>query len=252
MFLGEGWLVYAGPFGQTELHAHHAFQLLWTLDGTVSLRGGELDTRSGVAAALAPDTPHAIEVGAAAAVVVWEDPDTLHGRRLRRALAASPHAADWIAAGAAFEPLRGRSLPAAWETAHAIRDEAFRCLVADATRPSPLHPALIRTRAWLASHLDDADLSLDRLGAIAGVSGDRLSHLLNDELGLGLRPLVLWLRMQRAARELAAGRTLTAAAATAGFADGPHLTRTFRRMFGLAPSELVGFVEWVLPPDGTS
>jgi AraC-like DNA-binding protein len=36
----------------------------------------------------------------------------------------------------------------------------------------------------------------------------------------------------------AAGGSLTDAAHEAGFADSAHLSRTFRRMFGVAPSSL--------------
>lgn len=36
-----------------------------------------------------------------------------------------------------------------------------------------------------------------------------------------------------------AGRSWTAAAHEAGFADSAHLTRTFRRMFGIGPTALV-------------
>ena len=113
-----------------------------------------------------------------------------------------------------------------------------------------MHPALVRARAWLVDHLHANELSLDRVAVASGLSGDRLSHLLNEELGIGLRPLILWLRLQVAAREIALSRgaTMSRAAAAAGFADAAHMTRTFRRMFGVAPSEVVGLVRWVLPP----
>lgn len=46
------------------------------------------------------------------------------------------------------------------------------------------------------------------------------------------------MRLQAAIRESAQGATLTHAACAAGFADAAHLTRTFRRMFGIAPSSV--------------
>jgi AraC-like DNA-binding protein len=41
------------------------------------------------------------------------------------------------------------------------------------------------------------------------------------------------------AEEVAGGETLTGAAAAAGFSDSAHLSRTFRRAFGLPPSALL-------------
>ena len=47
-----------------------------------------------------------------------------------------------------------------------------------------------------------------------------------------MRPYILWLRLQRAACDLTEGASVTSAAHHAGFSDGAHLTRTFRRMLG--------------------
>lgn len=53
-----------------------------------------------------------------------------------------------------------------------------------------------------------------------------------------IRRYVLWQRL-RAAVELALkGATLTDAAHAAGMSDSAHLSRTFREMFGVAPSFL--------------
>ena len=69
----------------------------------------------------------------------------------------------------------------------------------------------------------------------------KLSRSLNGECGLLVgrsRRYLLWLRLQDAVRELAAGAPATDAAHAAGFADSAHLSRTFRRMFGITPSDL--------------
>lgn len=49
-----------------------------------------------------------------------------------------------------------------------------------------------------------------------------------------------WLRLRRALANARAGQSLTDAATSAGFADGAHLTRTMRRHFGVAPSDVLG------------
>lgn len=53
------------------------------------------------------------------------------------------------------------------------------------------------------------------------------------------RRYVLWLRLRRAVREVAAGANLTEAAVSAGFSDSAHLSRVFRATFGLPPSALL-------------
>ena len=85
----------------------------------------------------------------------------------------------------------------------------------------------------------DEDLSLTKLAGIAGLSESRLMHAFTESLGIALRPYILWLRVQRACGELAGGASITEAAVRAGFSDAAHLSRTFRRMLGTTPSEIV-------------
>jgi transcriptional regulator GlxA family with amidase domain len=63
-------------------------------------------------------------------------------------------------------------------------------------------------------------------------------HVFTTSLGIPLRPYLAWLRIQRAAGALVAGASIADAAAGAGFADAAHLSRTFRRMFGVPPSQM--------------
>ena len=57
-------------------------------------------------------------------------------------------------------------------------------------------------------------------------------------MGLPIRRYVLWLRLRDVMFSLAAGHSLTEAAHRAGFSDSPHLSRTFRGMFGFPPSAI--------------
>jgi AraC-like DNA-binding protein len=56
-------------------------------------------------------------------------------------------------------------------------------------------------------------------------------------MGLPVRRYLLWLRLRDAVGELARGVSVARAAHAAGFADGPHFSRTFRRMLGFTPSD---------------
>lgn len=97
-----------------------------------------------------------------------------------------------------------------------------------------LDPVVRRTRERLAEALDEP-LTIAELAADAGVS--RYALIRRFARSVGLTPHA-W-RMQRrieAARDLlAAGTAPAEAAATLGFADQAHLTRLFRRHFGLTP-----------------
>lgn len=77
----------------------------------------------------------------------------------------------------------------------------------------------------------------------AGLSPTRLTHVFSQEIGLPFRRFVLWARIKRAVTAAGRGRTLTEAATEAGFSDSAHFARTFRAMFGLAPSMVLSRAE---------
>src|SRR5262249_5511090 len=106
-------------------------------------------------------------------------------------------------------------------------------------RPVKIHPRVNRVLKYLRKKLGISDdFSLKTLAGISGLSQSHFMHVFTESVGVPLRSYILWLRLQRAACDLIDGSSLTSAAHSAGFSDGAHLTRTFRRMLGLTPTDL--------------
>ena len=85
-----------------------------------------------------------------------------------------------------------------------------------------------------------AAITLDEAAAAAALSPGRFRHLFVAQTGTSFRAYVLWTRLNVAIQFASmAGQSWTEAAHAAGFADSAHLTRTFRRMFGMNPAALV-------------
>lgn len=103
----------------------------------------------------------------------------------------------------------------------------------------PVAPVELRVSRVLACLEAKLDSTRGELSAAVGLSESRLRHLVREELGVPLVRLRWWFQMKRAAAVLCAGGDLSRAAHHAGFSDSAHFTRTFRRMFGFAPSQLL-------------
>jgi len=80
------------------------------------------------------------------------------------------------------------------------------------------------------------------------LSESRLAHLFKQQVGIPVRRYLMWLRLMDAIEYAFAGKTLTDAAASAGFADSAHFTRTFQAMFGVQPSVVVQHSQFVQVP----
>src|SRR5262249_24455711 len=101
-----------------------------------------------------------------------------------------------------------------------------------------LHPAVRELLERLRKSGVEDDTSLEGLADAVGLSPGRLTRVFTESIGIPLRPYLAWLRMQRSACAILAGASVTEAAHVAGFADAPHLSRTFRRRLGFPPSAL--------------
>ena len=244
MWEGGGlWIVDATPARgseprRTDVHAHHAIQITIGLGGWFKLDTIDAHAR-GEVVAVAADVRHVFEAEGLVAFVFIE-PES----RLGRAIAAKLFQGDELIAipdGVLCDfPAR---LAAAYRNSH--RDdtaliELGRALVGALAADAKAGAPDLRVRkmiAWAAQQLDGA-VSLSDAAAITGLSASRVRHLFVEQTGLPFKTYMLWLRLTRAVEVYAAGASLTQAAHDAGFADSAHLSRTFRRMFGVTPAAL--------------
>jgi AraC family transcriptional regulator len=226
-------------YPKTDFHSHHALQV------TLSLRGGfTLESRDrrikGGAVAVAPDAEHCFEAEGVVAHL-FIDPDGQAGRALARNLFF----------GTSLAPIpasRLEGIPARLLTAFEARNRKDQALIEigraflaqlapNSERDERPEVRVRKMSAWAGARLD-TDVSLADAAAHVGLSAGRARHLFVDGTGLPFRTYLLWLRLSRAVELFSRGSSLTDAAHSAGFSDSAHLSRTFRRMFGIAADSL--------------
>jgi AraC-like DNA-binding protein len=238
-------LVVWGAGASSSLHRHHCVQLLMALRGQLRIReGARRRWTSCIAAVVQPDAPHEVEAPDQIVLIACFDPESDFGAGLLAR--ASQLSGTQVSTAPPVITLpedhvhRWREAlgdPGALDAARV--DRWLRQSLLATGEPPRIHPAVRRAIRALRERIADYDdASLEGLARVAGLSGSRLMHLFTQSVGVPLRPYVRWLRLQRAAAELTAGRTVAEAAHAAGFADAAHLTRTFRQMLGSTPSEV--------------
>lgn len=229
-----------GAGGTSAGHAHHALHLV-----VVRTPGQQLQCRVDVdghsvvhrarGIIVGADVVHAIDAAGSEVLLVFFDPESDVGSGLARSLSGPVGVVD----DATCVLLANEDPFAIMNDADSFGGRLQSWLGLNAGEARVVHPGVRRALAHLKSLDVDDDASLAALAAVAGVSTSRFMHVFTTSVGVPLRSYVLWLKLQRAAALLARGIGVTEAAHAAGFADGAHLTRSFWRMFGMRPSDIV-------------
>lgn len=102
----------------------------------------------------------------------------------------------------------------------------------------PREPAAVRRARDLLAATPDGRFGMTALAAAVGLSVDRLTRAFRATHGLPPHAWHLQQRLARARAMIIAGTPIAEAAAATGFADQPHLTRLFRRTYGVTPGAL--------------
>ncbi|HEU4700050.1 MAG TPA: AraC family transcriptional regulator [Gemmatimonadales bacterium] len=239
-----GGILWIGSAGsQGSVHAHHAIQLAFGDDRPLGFRRGSDAAWTDYAGSLIPaDLPHAIDAAERRFAIIFVDPETAEGR----ALAARTTPGAITALGAAESRAAADRLYGAWTESsdcarlEPVAREVVRELAGTAALRATTDPRVLGAIELIRARLDGR-VTLSDVARELHVSPSRLRHLFVEEVGQPFRTYVLWQRLQRAIRDLSAAdrENLTHAALAAGFADAAHMTRTFRRMIGAAPSALL-------------
>jgi AraC-like DNA-binding protein len=222
-----------GPGFTTAGHRHHAVQLIMTMRGTMLIRGGsEAKWMKCGAALVRPDALHEVDARDNTVLIGFIDSESELGTALGEQID------DDISCVPATQVARWRA--ALGSTLTEVRVEQWvRKELLHRRSTAKIHPRVNRVLKYLRERLGVSDdFSLKTLSGISGLSPWRFMHVFTQSVGVPLRPYILWLRLQRAACDLMAGATITAAAQSAGFSDAAHLTRTSRRMLGMTPTAL--------------
>ncbi|HEX6528087.1 MAG TPA: AraC family transcriptional regulator [Streptosporangiaceae bacterium] len=233
-------------------HSHESYSFGVTESGAqaFSCRRGRHVSAAGMVMAFNPDDPHDGHAASAGGftyqmVHVWPSFFTETPLPLFRA----PVLDDPAAAAALRRLFAALTGPATALERHDRLVRASRLLVRHASSPAsssvsvsasggaPVRPVHVAARVRALIHdCVSADVTADDLASAAGCSRYAAYRAFVTAYGLAPSDYQRQLRIRMARRLLASGVTPAQAAAEAGFADQAHLTRWFRRCYGVTPA----------------
>jgi AraC-like DNA-binding protein len=227
-----------GPGFRGALHSHHSLHFVLAIEGELRVRtsaAGRWWNACGVLTA--PDAPHAVDSEGREVLLVFLDPESAAGAVFCAAMGGPVRPISEAERGALVRDVDPSAI-LRWGAEEWTQGAARALRVPVPVSDRALHPRVRKLLAALrASGVADAT-SLEALAGLVRLSPSRLMHVFTASIGIPLRPYLAWLRVQRAATAIVGGSSMGEAAHVAGFADAAHMSRTFRRMLGVAPSRL--------------
>jgi AraC-like DNA-binding protein len=234
-------------------HAHESYSFGVTETGgqAFTCRHGRHVSGPGMVMAFNPDDPHDGHAATGGGftyrmVHIWpEFFASLAGADCPLPLFRVPVLADPVIAGSLRRLHAALTGPASDLERYERLTASARLLIRHASRRAPVEqgPAELSSDPGLAARIrarihdagTAADLTADDLAAVAGCSRYAAYRAFHQAYGLAHSDYQRQLRIHAARRLLSRGLPPAAVAAEAGFADQAHLTRWFRRYYGITP-----------------
>lgn len=229
LYLWPERLLMLAPAYASARHRHHAAQIAFGLDGPVTFETPQTGTLQADMLLIPPDQIHAHPAFGASASLFLEP----QGEEWAQLCACRNNGLAPLPFDVRLRPLARSAAEGDASAAQAL----VRALVGTSAGETPGDELVARACAYVRGHLGGT-ITLAALAAALHRSPSRLAHRFRTATGVPLRRYVLWCRLRAAVEAAMRGVSLTDAAHASGFADSAHLSRTFRAMFGVAPSFL--------------
>jgi AraC family transcriptional regulator len=225
----------------SSLHAHQALQITIGLDGAFGLElsdeSGDMQCYETEFVCIPPQQTHRIISYDRALAYLYVDTSPVAYAQWR-ARGGAPLASD----KAFLEDLR-RLLRTQDGDREEIRRLAYRWYSHALPGLLDIEPEDQRIRQAIRAIGEDPldTLNYSALARMVHLSPSRFASLFREQTGLPVRNYVLWRRLVHVFEHLERGDSITEAAHNAGFSDTAHLSRSFHRICGTMPSNIMFF-----------
>jgi AraC family transcriptional regulator len=144
-----------------------------------------------------------------------------------------------VQSGDGLDRMYGEGLSTAL-AAHLLREYGAAVLKPKIKNGGLARGKLLRAVEYIQDQLS-ADLTVSGIAQAVGMSPDYFARLFKESTGQPPHQYVVAARVRKAKELLTTGKfTISETAYHVGFVDQSHLTRHFKRVFGLAPKRLLG------------
>lgn len=241
VLIGNGIALYLGHTGNNDIHAHCAIQIALSYEALITVTNKDCRQVTAPGIVIPANTPHSVCVDDQKKIAfIYFEPHSECGRALMAQYPFDGCITYQLAHGVVGACINELDvIENGIRSGNCDTNAIMSLLTCVNAKPRTLDDRVQKTMDYIQNHLQDLG-SLESLAAMMEISPRYLRRLFEQQVGMSLQRFRLWTKMRTALDCIAAGASFTEAAYAASFTDSAHFSRTFRDMFGIAPSTAIG------------
>lgn len=227
----QGIALYIGSGIETDFHAHHALEFIFSIDQPFELQTAS-SKKETYGVLISPNCKHKFIGKEGQYIFIFLDPERIQTTEMIHFFQLSPKKPVLY-----LPPIN--TIPSFEELVNFHFFEHTFGIQLQPHAISAVEARILEAIDFIKSNLENEKLSLHKVSTKVYLSTSRFAHLFKEQTGIPFRKYILWCRMQKAVEVLLAGKNFTYAAHAAGFSDSAHFSRTCVSMFGVSPSGIL-------------
>jgi len=223
---------FLGTLNDTVIHRHHAIQCILTHKTSATVINSS-ERYEAKALLIRSEVSHQLIAGVEPCLLFFIEPESEWGRKLNLNF---PNEITSLPQGSELCTKMSKYFANTKLDAAAVMADFFDFY--QLPKAAPVQDSRLENVLTTIRENAGKKIAVSNLAAVAGVSVSRLQHLFRDATGVSIKRYMLWQRLIDGVKAAMSGLDFTMAAISVGFADGAHMSRTFKQMFGVNLSEI--------------
>lgn len=240
VYLWNGKMIFFRNSIFTEEHTHFAMQICLGLEDKVKIYDKEKNKYEGRIIIIDSNTPHIVKAKNRKNLFIFIEPTLLISRQIKERYSLNKNI--YILDDNIFQnylnkffTIYGKSI--SYEIIYKVLEEFLVSISQGYKRNLQIDFRIRKVLALLNN--DNVQYTSNLLSEVARLSESRLLHLFKAQIGIPIRKYILWRRLLKSIEYISLGKSLTDSAMESGFSDVAHFNRTFKKMFGTTPTDVL-------------
>ena len=242
LYVWNGICMFWGTSFHTDPHSHNTLQLVFDIDKKLKLKDQNQDWTSYSAAIIGAGHIHQLDSCGSIQLFIYLDAESQHAQALTKKYLQRGGIADLANSGI-------RDLSTGFFKKLLVQSDCQVLLqgcqtilehLIDLEKPAAIDERIVKAVDFISS-ATSRQFKVAEVAEHVCLSESRLRHLFKAQVGQPIQNFIMWMKVVDSLNMVLKGKELVQSAIDAGFWDGSHMNRSYRKLLGIPPGQVKTF-----------